>query len=384
EREEIRDILDRYRTEPLDGDWYPLRVYCRSCGKDFTEVTGYDGDYTVTYRCEECGEEFELDFSEEGQVKPPWRVDWPMRWKYEGVDFEPGGKDHSASGSSRDTGKELVEAIYDRKAPVYQMYEFVNLKGREGKMSSSSGEVMTPGEMLDIYTPPVLRFLFAETKPTRDFDIALDADIVTVYDKFDRIEDAYFNPGTLDNERKREHWKRVYELSIVEVPEGQPVRVEFDHAAFVAQTVPREDWGSEGLEKLRETGHVPEELSQEDRGRVLARLEHALNWAREYAPDDYVYEFNEEVPESVREELSGEQIDAMKMLTTLLRDSDYRSSEELEDELFDLARDSEVGVGEFFEAAYLCLLSREEGPRLADFVLTRGQEEVLKVLETLE
>ncbi|MDY6776879.1 MAG: lysine--tRNA ligase [Candidatus Nanohaloarchaea archaeon] len=383
-REEVREILNDYRTEPLEEDWYPLRVYCTECGKDFTEVRGYDGGYEVTYYCEECGEEREIDFSEEDSVKPPWRVDWPMRWEYEGVDFEPGGKDHSAAGSSRDTGKEIVEEIYDRKAPVYQMYEFVNLKGREGKMSSSSGDVMTPGELLRVYTPHMLRFLFAETKPTRDFDIPLDEDIVTFYDKFDRIEDAYFNPGEVDNDRKREHWKRVYELSMVEVPEEKPVRISFDHAAFVAQTVPRERWETEGLEKLRETGHVEEGLSDEQEQFVLDRLERALNWSRDFAPEEYVYRFNEEVPGEVVEELSDEQLEAVKDLREMLEEEDYGSSEELEDDLFELARSSGTDVGEFFTAAYLALLSREDGPRLADFILTRGQDEVLNVLRGID
>jgi len=48
-----------------------------------------------------------------------------MRWKYEGVDFEPAGKEHSASGGSRDTGNELAEEIFDKQPPVHQMYEFV-------------------------------------------------------------------------------------------------------------------------------------------------------------------------------------------------------------------------------------------------------------------
>lgn len=383
-RETITNILNEYRTEPLAEDWWPLRIYCTACGKDFTDITDYDGTYTVTYYCEECDDEFELNFAEEDSVKPPWRVDWPMRWKRENVAFEPGGKDHSAPGSSRDTGKDIVEQVYDRKAPVYQMYEFVNLKGKDGKMSSSSGDVMTPGELLEIYTPHMVRFLFAETKPTRDFSISLDEDSVTVYKKFDEIEDAYFNPEQVDNERQQEHWKRVYELSMVDIPEEQPVRIDFDHIAFVAQTVPQEKWATEGIDVLRQTGHIPGDITEEQQEMVLDRMERAYNWAQEYAPAEYVYEFNEQVPEDVVEQLSEEQVAVMKQLQNLLEEQDYEDKDELEDDLFTVARESDASVGNFFQAAYLCLLSREQGPRLADFIMTRGQEDVLNVLRTLE
>ncbi len=385
-RNTIIDILNEYRNEPIDQDWWPLRVYCTECGKDFTDIIEYDGEYTVVYRCEECGDSFELNFAEEDSVKPPWRVDWPMRWKHENVTFEPGGKDHSAPGSSRDTGKDIVEQVYDRTAPVYQMYEFVNLKGRDGKMSSSSGDVMTPGELLTIYTAPLLRFLFAETKPTRDFSIALDEDIITVYEKFDEIEDAYFNPDTVENDRKREHWKRVYELSVVDIPDEQPVRIAFDHAAFVAQTIPREQWETDGIAALKKTGHIDGEPSTEQTQLILDRMERALHWAREYASEEYVYEFNTQVPDDVRTDLSAEQVMAMQELAVLLAENEYGDKDTLEDDLFGLAKreDLDVGVGNFFQAAYLCLLSREQGPRLADFILTRGQDEILQVLKTLD
>ncbi len=387
-RETIIDILNEYRNEPLEDGWWPLRVYCTECGKDFTEVQEYDGEYTVVYYCEECDDSFELNFDEEDSVKPPWRVDWPMRWTHEQVTFEPGGKDHSAPGSSRDTGKDIVEQVYDRTAPVYQMYEFVNLKGKDGKMSSSSGDVLTPGELLQIYTPPLLRFLFAETKPTRDFSIALDEDIITVHEKFDQIEDAYFNPEQLDNDRKREHWKRIYELSMVDVPDEQPVRIAYDHAAFVAQTIPQEQWATDGIAALEQTGHIDsaDALMEKQTQFILDRLERARNWAREHASDEYIYEFNTEVPAEVEGNLSDGQIAAMQRLRNELASKEYTDKDALEDRLFGIAKsdDLDVGVGGFFTAAYLCLLSREQGPRLADFILTRGQDDIVQVLETLD
>ena len=75
-------------------------------------------------------------------MKLKWRVDWPMRWKYEKVDFEPGGIDHSVYGGSYMTGKDIVKKIFGADAPLYQFYEWVRIKGGK-EFSSSKGDVLT-------------------------------------------------------------------------------------------------------------------------------------------------------------------------------------------------------------------------------------------------
>ena len=383
-REEVKKILDKYRKEPLEEPYYPLRVYCKECEKDFTEVTGYDRDYTVKYRCDECEDSFELNFKEEGNVKPPWRVDWPMRWKYEGVDFEPAGKEHSASGGSRDTGNELAEKIFDKEPPVHQMYEFVTKDG--AKISSSSGEdVFTISELKKVYSPEIIRFLFSNTKPNKAFEIPFkDEEIFQRYEKFDKIESAYFNPEKMDNDRKREHWKRVYELAMVDIPEEEPVRVPFKHAAFVAQTVPEEKWETRGIESLKRTGHLPEDLSTKDRERALSRLKRAKNWGREYAPEDYVYEINYEVSEDVTEALSEDEKDAVAKLAEMIETETWEDQDDLDGKIFDAKEDTELGTGEFFTAMYKALLSRESGPRLSRLIISLGREETVEILEQIE
>lgn len=383
-RKEIKKILDKYRKEPLEQPYYPLRVYCKECGKDFTNVTDYDGDYTVKYRCEECGEEFELNFKETPQVKLPWRVDWPMRWEYEGVDFEPAGKEHSASGGSRDTGNELAEKIFDKEPPVHQMYEFVTKDG--GKISSSSGEdIFTISELKKVYSPEMIRFLFSNTKPNKAFEIPFkDEEIFQRYEKFDKIESAYFNQEKMENDRKRKHWKRVYEMAMVEIPDKEPVRVPFKQASFVAQTVPKDKWEAKGFDSLRRTGHLPEELSEEDRQRTLDRLERAKNWARDYAPEEYVYEINYELPDEIREELSEEEKDAALKLAEMLKNEEWGDQDDLDGKIFDVKDETELGTGDFFSAAYKVILSRDNGPRLSRLIISIGAEESVEILKQVE
>jgi lysyl-tRNA synthetase class 1 len=382
-REEIKQILDRYRQEPLQEPYFPLRVYCKDCNKDFTEVTDYDGEYTVQYHCDECGKEYELNFQENRRVKLPWRVDWPMRWEYEGVDFEPAGKEHSASGGSRDTGNEVAEKIFDKEPPVHQMYEFVTKDG--AKISSSSGEnVFTISELKKVYSPEMIRFLFSNTKPNKAFEIPFrDEEIFQRYEKFDEIEHQYFS-GRVDNERERKHRKRVYEMAMVEIPEEEPVRVPFKRASFVAQTVPEEKWETKGFESLRRTGHLPEKLSERDRERTLDRLRRAKNWAREYAPEEYVYEINWELPEEIPQKLSEEEREAAKLLAEMLENESWEDQDDLDGKIFDVKEETQLGTGEFFSAMYKVLLERESGPRLSRLILSIGAEESAEILHQMK
>ncbi|MDD2654904.1 MAG: lysine--tRNA ligase, partial [Candidatus Omnitrophica bacterium] len=100
-RKEVAEILDKYRKEPLPADWYPVQIYCERCKKDTTKVVEYDENYKIKYKCQ-CNYENEFDFRKTGIVKLRWKADWPMRWDYNKVDFEPGGTEHSTAGSSRD------------------------------------------------------------------------------------------------------------------------------------------------------------------------------------------------------------------------------------------------------------------------------------------
>lgn len=381
-RDTIRSILDEYRQEPLADDWWPIRIFCKACGKDFTDVIDYDGEYTVTYECEKCQDTFELDFSEEAGAKPPWRVDWPMRWDVEQVSFEPGGKEHSVEGGSRTTAVEIVKQVYGTEPPVYQMYEFVTKEGK--KISSSSGEeTFTISDLKAIYTPSMIRFLFSETKPNKAFEIPFDEDIIERYDTFDRIEEAYFDPDSIENERKREHWKRVYEMCMIDLPAEQPVRVPFNHLAFVAQVYPRDQWVEEGFASLLKTGHIPDEMTEDQRERLLKRMEKAEAWAHNHAPDRYVYELHDTIPTAVADDLSTEQRDAMLHLADVLDEESCASADELDDRLFGVQEETELDTGTFFTTAYRCLLDRDDGPRLSTLIMALGEQRVASLLSTL-
>src|SRR4051812_7256397 len=198
ERARIDAILGRFRTKKKDApedddedgasgrDYYPFKPYCGGCGRDDTTITAYDDDTTeMTYTCA-CGFSETVSLREFIRGKLVWKVDWPMRWAYEGVHFEPSGVDHSSPGSSYQVGGLIVDEVFGGEAPIGPMYAFVGITG-QAKMSSSRGSVPTPGDALEILEVPVLRWLFARRRPNQAIKVAFDQEIHRLYDEWDAL-----------------------------------------------------------------------------------------------------------------------------------------------------------------------------------------------------
>jgi lysyl-tRNA synthetase, class I len=169
-----------------DGAYFPYKPYCAVCEGDATTITRYDDDTTeMTYVCE-CGHSETVQLSTFHRGKLVWKVDWPMRWAYEGVIFEPSGVDHQSPGSSFVVGGELVREVFGGEQPIGPMYAFVGISGM-AKMSSSKGSVPTPSDALEIMEPQVLRWLYVRRKPQQSFTVAFDQEIYRLYDEWDAL-----------------------------------------------------------------------------------------------------------------------------------------------------------------------------------------------------
>ena len=123
-RGEIFDILDSFRTqEAQPGEreaYYPVSIYCPCCHRDTTKITALSEDCTVAeYECA-CGHKGTFNFTTDFNCKLAWKIDWPMRWAYEGVDFEPGGKDHASPTGSYQTSKVISKEIFGYEPPLFQ------------------------------------------------------------------------------------------------------------------------------------------------------------------------------------------------------------------------------------------------------------------------
>lgn len=363
-RDLIKVALNKFRKESLGEHWYPVEVYCESCGTDATKITSYDGEYKIGYECA-CGNADEVDFSKKGIVKLKWRTDWAMRWKFYDVDFEPAGKDHSVAGGSRDTSKIISETVFNYKAPVYQMYDFVTIKGQTGKMSKSAGNVFVPADLLKIYLPGIVRYFYAGTRPKAEFSIPFeDEEIFKVYEDFYFAERVYYGKEKLED-KKAAHWKRVYEMSIVDKPaKKMPVQLPFKYLVMLSQFY--ED-NRTVLKKLIESKHIKKTQSKELRIGYL--IECARTWAKEYAPEDYVYQIQEEKVGDITQE----EKDALRVFIEKIN-QDFT-----ENDLYAIGKDSGLG-GNFFKLCYRLLLNKERGPRLYELVDIIGKNKIEEIL----
>ncbi|ENN92515.1 lysine--tRNA ligase [Bartonella schoenbuchensis] len=113
---------------------------------------------TVTYIEPETGETIETEITR-GKVKCQWKVDWAMRWKALGVDYEMAGKDliDSVTLSSK------ICKVLDGNPPEGFNYElFLDDKGQ--KISKSKGNGLTIDEWLT-YAPTESLALYMFLKP---------------------------------------------------------------------------------------------------------------------------------------------------------------------------------------------------------------------------
>lgn len=372
-RELIRNILNEHRTTPLPEEWWPLSIFCENCNRDTTRILDWDGDHGLTYTCDSCSHKEKVDLRHASAVKLFWRVDWPMRWAYEGVDFEPAGKDHHSEGGSFDTASRIVREVYDNDAPTTFQYDFIGIKGRGGKISSSTGEVVSLKDVLEIYQPEIVRYMFAGTRPNSEFSISFDLDVIKIYEDYDRCERIYYGTEAVSEKRVAKE-KRIYELSQLTEPLTKPpTQLPFRHLCNLLQI------NNGNIEQVFQGLNL--KSGGDDLKRLTCRAECAWNWITRFAPEDFRFSLLEEG--SVPVEVSAVERKALHLLRTEidshLQDHDEKS---LAETIYSIAEESGMEAREFFKLVYRILIDKEKGPRLAGFLLTIGRESALKRLDS--
>ncbi len=373
ERQKIITILNKYRSEPLEDSWMPVNIYCSQCNRDKTEQIKWDGQWEISYTCELCGHHGSENLQTTSRAKLPWRVDWPMRWVYEGVDFEPGGKDHSSEGGSYSTAQEIVKEVFGGTPPIYLQYDFVSIKGRGGKMSSSKGDLVTVNDVLNIYEPEMVRWIFASYKSNVDFAISFDLDVIKTYEDFDRQERLAYGLEE-GNDKKVAMAKRVIELSqIGPMPSECPFQPGFRHLCNVLQI-------NDGDLRKTHICYAKNIKNARDERRFQERSACALNWLKNEAPDEFKFTLNQTRPSL---DLNQVQSDFIHKLYTYLEKEweNLKSDKELHEKLYEVIH-SVPGLEPMmgFTTLYQILISREKGPKLASFILAIGKERVLALL----
>lgn len=376
-RGEIFDILDSHRTQAAaEGErdnYYPVSIYCPECGRDTTKIVSLSGDCTVAeYECA-CGHKGTFDFTKDTNCKLAWKIDWPMRWMYEGVDFEPGGKDHASPHGSYDTSKDIAKKIFNYEPPIFQGYEFIGIKGTTGKMSGSSGLNLTPETLLKIYEPEVILWLYSKTEPLKAFDFCFDDGILRQYFEFDKmynaVKDGTANGAQLDIMYNTTVGDRVLDT----VPMGLLVQL----GSVVDFNVPM-------LETVFEKIGTPYKYEQ-----FKGRLDRAKYWLENCAPEQ-VNKLRTLRNWDVYEELTENQKAEVKALFEYLSKGGY-TLDELNQKLYAIPKEVDGGEldekalkalqGVFFKNVYRLLIDKEKGPRLYLFLYAIDPQKYVGLLD---
>jgi lysyl-tRNA synthetase class 1 len=361
---------------------FPYKPYCRECGRDTVELTAYDDETTdLSYTCTSCAFTGVTNVATQHEGKLVWKVDWPMRWAFEGVDFEPGGLDHSTPGSSYTVGKELVKRIFDFRAPSYVAYAFVGFAGMQ-KMSSSSGGVPTAVDALQILEAPILRWLYARRQPKQAFDIDFGAEVVRLYDEWDALARKAANPDKRDAQVLAfERASSTVFAGVLPTPE---VVVPFRLLSSVA------DVTAGNLDQISrivaEVGHPHDSLRD-----LEPRLVKAATWATEYVPA--AERTTVRTAPDVSRLAALDEDESVWVAQLLDRLPDAPSPDELTTLIYgvpklarglglDDAPTDEVKDDQkrFFRLLYQLLVDAERGPRLPTLFLALGSERVRSLL----
>lgn len=376
-RKQIYDLLANHRTQaPTEEErdaFYPVSVYCEHCGKDTTKLVSYSDETNVAEYVCDCGHHGCFNFRIDHNCKLNWKVDWPMRWMYEGVDFEPGGKDHATIHGSYDASKDISKEIFGYDPPIFQGYEFIGIRGTTGKMSGSSGLNLTPAALLKIYQPEVILWLYAKTEPMKAFDFCFDDGILRQYGEFDRMLTKY-EAGTAD-----ETTKGIIEASLIKGRDIQPVPM-----SLLVQMGSVVNFDIPLLETVLVKNGTPYKYEQ-----FKDRLDRARYWLEVCAPDQ-VYRLRGHRNWEVYSTLSEDEKAEITMLFSKLSENKY-GLEELNAMIYNIPMDVrrvELSDKEkkkiqmpFFKNVYRLLLNREQGPRLYLFLDALDKAEYLHLLD---
>ena len=408
QRHQIENILARYRTKDLalaegdtleeaellmdsvasedhngDGDLarFPYRPWCRACGRDTVTITAYDDESTdLAYTCDSCSFSGVTNLTTQDEGKLVWKVDWPMRWAWEGVNFEPGGLDHATPGSSYTVGKDVVK-LFGGRAPAFVSYAFVGIAGMP-KMSSSAGGVPIPADALKVLEAPMVRWLYVRRQPKQAFNIDFGPEVVRLYDEWDAL-----GRKASDVSKRDAHvlaFERASSVSGRALPTS-PVPVPFRVLSSVADVTAG---SAEQISRIvSHVGHAHDSVDD-----LSPRLERAMAWTAEFvdpsertmvrsAPD--VERLSSLSPVETQwlalllAGLSSEELDLEPVTSLVYGVPKLALGMSLDADPTDQVKaDQKV----FFQLLYNLLVSADRGPRLPTLIVALGSAKVRSLL----
>ncbi len=411
--QELREIMNKYRSKPLHENWIPWQPICENCGKIITtKMKSIDGD-DVKYTCEDyafqhatvkgCGHEGASNIKK-GYGKLGWKTEWAAEWHVWKVTFEPFGKEHGVNCPHEGMGPvgagsfwvagAISEFIYDWPEPnptkstnVIQPYEYI-LIGRE-KMSASKGNTISTWDWPNLAPPETLKLFFLRKPGAQSNLMSLQKrkdgykmiddhdDIPKLIFDFEKLTKVYYG---LEEDDRKEFSNRLFELIQVKpIPKNIPYFLPFRFAIDITQleTLLSDDQIFEKSKNMMFKIYEKELKDDEVKPVILERLSRAKYWIDNFAPDKIKFDFSEEKLVDLKESFSENQIMALKRVEELLKRDVEWDEQQLQNELFNIGN-ALMKPKDFFETVYLVLIGKKSGPRLAPFLLLLDKDWIIE------
>ena len=126
-------------------------------------------------------------------------------------------------------------------------------------------------------------------------------------------------------------------------------------------------------------GNIEKATSEYKSARIKKRAECAWNWIQNYAPDEMKFKIHENIPLDIKKKLSKQQKESLKILQKSLEKKRF-NEESLFIEFKKICEKIGIQPQDFFKGAYLALIGKEKGPKLAGFIVTAGKKRIASLL----
>lgn len=347
----IRKALEEISGRKLDENWSPVQVVEDGYLKNRQFVSIDTGDKTLVYVDNE-GKNQQVKYNK-GLVKLNWRIDWPARWWLLGVNVEPFGRDHATKGGSYDTGKEIVETVFDGKAPIPVPYNFINRTGDTKKMSKSAGDTVTAADLLKILPGEIVWYFLLRSSPDKLMFFDQGPTLIRLFDEFAEL---------LAKPEKTEEEKLLIELCQYGISQQTVSNVPFSHLVASYQASLKNP--EKTLDVISRTEH--KENVDKQREVILAELKYIDNWLNEWAPEDVKFSLAENVDMSKFNEQEKDYF--AKLATKIESAPEDADGEWFHKTIYGMKDETGLDGKQLFVSLYQLLIGKDSGPRAGWFL----------------
>ncbi len=237
-------------------------------------------------------------------------------------------------------------------------------------MHSSTGNNITPGAVLEVYEPDMVRWLFAKYAPTDGFAFNFDDTIIRHYSEFDKGLESVKN-GEAD-----EYNKSVYDLCMINGTNVK-AKVPFGVLASVAPIV---DFNAQAVREI--LAKIGVEFDSRDEERLLR----VKNWITKHQPSK-MYKLLSKRNDEFYATLSDEEKSAIKKLAEFISSKEFIGEQEIQQYLYGIINKPELTKKEntirqqrFFAVFYNVLFGTDKGPRLYLFLSAIDKSKYIDLL----